>query len=221
MTSTQTPADPHRGQPISASGKPLGQAPVAMVLLHGRGATAESILTLAREFQRPNITYLAPQAAGNTWYPYPFMSPLAQNEPYLTSALGAVRAVLERLFAAGVPPAQTILLGFSQGACLATEYAARNAQRFGGVVGLSGGLIGPPGTPRDYPNSLEGTPVFLGCSDVDPHIPLERVQETTQVLSRLGGVVVEKIYPGMGHTVNHDEIAHVTAMLDSLLDSVG
>lgn len=220
MTSSQTLADPHRDQPISFSGKPLGQAPVAVVLIHGRGATAESILGLAREFQRPNVTYLAPQAAGNTWYPYPFMSPLAQNEPYLTSALNAVRGVLEKLYVAGVPPAQTILLGFSQGACLVTEYAARNAQRFGGVVGLSGGLIGPAGTSRNYPNSLEGTPVFLGCSDVDPHIPLERVQETTQVLSQLGGVVTEKIYPGMGHTVNDDEIAHITAMLDSLLDSI-
>jgi predicted esterase len=216
MNAAQTTADPHRGQPVAFWGKPLGHAPAAVVMIHGRGANAESILALAPELQRPHLTYLAPQAANNTWYPYPFLSPLEQNEPNLTSALDAVRAVLEKLYLAGVLPEQTVLLGFSQGACLVTEYAARNAQRLGGVVGLSGGLIGPQGAPRRYPNSLAGTPVFLGCSDVDPHIPLWRVQETTQVLSGLGGVVTEKIYPGMGHTINQDEIAHITALLDGL-----
>jgi phospholipase/carboxylesterase/glyoxalase family protein len=210
------PDDPHRGQPVAYTGKPLGEATAAVVMVHGRGATVESILALAPEFQRPGLTYVAPQAAGNTWYPYPFLAPLGQNEPYLTSALLTVRRVLEMLVGAGVPPERTVLLGFSQGACLVLEYAARYAQRFGGVAGLSGGLIGPPGTPRTYPNSLEGTPIFLGCSDADPHIPVERVHETTQVLAALGGVVTEKIYPGLGHTINRDEIAQVTALLDAV-----
>jgi len=186
-------------------------------MVHGRGATAESILTLADEFGRPDLAYLAPQAHGYAWYPYSFLSPMEQNEPGLSSGLATLGDLLERITAAGVPPERTILLGFSQGACLSLEFAARNARRYGGVIGLSGGLIGPPGTPRDYAGSLAGTPVFLGCSDRDPHIPRQRVDESAQVLTGLGGEVTERIYPAMGHTVNEDEIEFVQGLLAGLV----
>lgn len=208
--------DPHRGQTIVQIGQPLGTAQGVVVMVHGRGATAAGILSLAAEFGRPDLTYLAPQAAGNTWYPYSFLSPLSQNEPYLSSALAALESTLQIVADAGIPQVHTLLLGFSQGACLALEFAARHGGQFGGLVGLSGGLIGPPGTPRDYQSRLDQTPVFLGCSDIDAHIPVARVHETTQVLTALGAVVTERIYPGMGHTVNADEITQITALLDTL-----
>jgi len=206
-------AGPHQGQPLAAAGRPLGEAAAAMVMVHGRGATAESILELARELRHPDLAYLAPQAAGTTWYPYSFLAPLERNEPYLSSGLARLGEVLELLRSAGIPPERTILLGFSQGACLALEFAARNARRYGGVVGLSGGLIGPPGTPRSYAGSFAGTPVFLGCSDRDPHVPRERVDETAEVLRRMDANVTERIYPALGHTVNADELEQVRAMV--------
>lgn len=206
----------HQGQPLLQRGALLGEARAAMVLVHGRGASAADIMTLADELPYPDFAYLAPQAAGGTWYPNRFMAPIASNEPWLSSALQVLADTLASLEAAGLPPERTILLGFSQGACLATEFVARNARRYGGVVGLSGGLIGPTGTPRDYPGSLDGTPVLLGCSDVDPHIPVGRVHETAEVLRRLGAAVDERIYPGMGHTVNEDELAAVRAMMAAI-----
>ena len=187
-----------------------------MVMMHGRGARAEHILELARELPQPGFAFLAPQAAGETWYPNRFLAPLASNEPWLSSALAAVANVLVQVAAAGIPPERTLLLGFSQGACLTLEFAARNARRYGGLVGLSGGLIGPDDTPRDYPGSLDGAPVFLGCSDVDPHIPKERVHETAAILRRLGGNVTERLYPNMDHTVNRDEFEFIRGMMASL-----
>jgi len=215
-----SPNDPHRGQPVAtAAGRPLAGAPAAVVMVHGRGATAESILTLADEFGRPDLAYIAPQAHGYAWYPYSFLAPKEQNEPGLSSGLATLGDLVERIAAAGVPPERTVLLGFSQGACLSLEFAARNARnggRLGGIVGLSGGLIGPPGTTLDYAGSLAGTPVFLGCSDRDPHIPRQRVDETAEVLRSLGAEVTERIYPGMGHTVNEDEIEFVQGLLAGL-----
>jgi phospholipase/carboxylesterase len=201
---------------LLAVGEPLKTARAAMVLIHGRGATADSILSLADALDRPGFAFLAPQAPGNAWYPNSFLAPLDSNEPYLTRALETVGATIKQLEDAGIPAERTILLGFSQGACLALEYAARNARRYGGLAGLSGGLIGPDGTPRDYAGSLAGTPVFLGCSDVDFHIPAARVRESAAVLRDLGGDVTDILYPGMGHTVNQDEIDHVRAIMASL-----
>lgn len=204
---------PHDARDVVAGGAPLASAKAALILIHGRGATAESMMPLAEAFGSPEIAYLAPQASANTWYPYTFMAPLAANEPWLSSALAVIGTLVERLGARGFAAERVGLAGFSQGACLATEFAARNARRYGCVIGLSGGLIGPPGTPRNYAGSLDGTPVLLGCSDVDPHIPLERVQESTAVLSGLGAEIDERIFPGMGHTVNEDEIEAAKGML--------
>jgi predicted esterase len=208
--------DPHGGQPIRTAGAPLREAEVAMIMVHGRGASAESILTLAPALAAPGVAFLAPQAGGsqgNQWYPYGFMAPIERNEPGISSGMRAIERVLAQIGEAGIPAARTHLLGFSQGACLASEFVARHARRYGGLAVLSGALIGPDGTPRDYPGSLEGTPVFLGCSDVDSHIPAERVRESADVLRRLGGDVTLRIYPGMGHMVNDDEIEAVRAMI--------
>jgi predicted esterase len=216
MTPADVSPDPHHDQPVLAAGAPLDKAKGAMLMVHGRGASAQDILSLAMELRRPDFAYLAPQAAGNAWYPYRFMEPIESNEPWLSSALGRLAGLLAHIGAAGIPPERTLLLGFSQGACLALEFAARHARRYGGVAGLSGGLIGPDGTPRGYPGSLDGTPVFLGCSNVDPHIPQARVDESAAVLRGLGGQVTERIYPNMAHTVNRDELSAVREMLEAL-----
>jgi phospholipase/carboxylesterase len=201
---------------ILASGAPLARARAAAILVHGRGASAEDILSLGEEFGVDDMACLAPQAENGAWYPYSFLAPLAQNEPHLTNALGVVGAALDHLSREGFAAERVALIGFSQGGCLALEYAARNAQRYGAIAGLSAGLIGPPGTPRAYPGSFSGTPVFLGCSDVDGHIPLARVHESRDVLGQMGATVTERIYPRMGHTVNADEIAHVGALLKAI-----
>ena len=201
---------------LLAGGAPLQAARAAAILLHGRGGSADDILGLGTEFGHADIAYLAPQAANNTWYPYSFLAPLAQNEPHLGNALAIVGAAFDHLAHEGFAPERVALIGFSQGGCLGLEYVARNARRYGGVAGLSAGLIGPPGTPRSYPGSLGGTPVFLGCSDVDGHVPLARVHESRDVLGKLGAEVDERIYPRMGHTVNADEVAAVAALLKQI-----
>ncbi|MFC7096714.1 alpha/beta hydrolase [Halobaculum marinum] len=217
MTDIDTSAvdGPHGGQPVRHAGAALDDANAAVVMVHGRGATAHSILGMAGEFGTDDVAYLAPSAARNTWYPYSFMEETTKNQPHLDSALAFVASVVDAA-ADAVGRENVLLLGFSQGACLSSEWMARNAARYGGLVGFSGGLIGPEGTPREYDGDLDGTPVFLGCSDVDPHIPLERVKETTEVLEDLGAAVDERIYEGMGHGVNEDELAAAKAMVTSL-----
>ena len=184
-----------------------------MIMVHGRGASAEDMLALAGEIDARGVACLAPQADGRTWYPSSFLSPISDNEPGITSGIAVLAALVETLAGEGISADRIALLGFSQGACLSLEFAARHPRRYAAVVGLSGGLIGPSGTPRDYPGSLDQTPVLLGCSDVDAHIPLARVRESADVFRRMGASVDERIYPGMGHTVNDDEMAAVRALL--------
>lgn len=204
---------PHGGRPVLRRGPAPRDARLVVILAHGRGSSGDDMLGLAREFSAEDVCYLAPEAAGHTWYPYPFLAPIQQNEPYLSSALRLLGELVQQVGGDGVAPDRIVLLGFSQGACLSVEFAARHARRYAGVVALSGGLIGPPGTPRQYAGSFTGMPVFLGCSDVDPHIPLERVHETADVFRRMGASVDERIYPRMGHTVNGDELGAVDALL--------
>lgn len=209
--------DPHSGQPVAHGGPPLEEAAGAMILVHGRGASATNILGLGEALRLSDYALLAPQAANHTWYPYSFLAPMEQNEPFLSSALRRLSALVDEVIAGGVAPERLVLLGFSQGACLSLEFVARHPRRYGGVVGFSGGLIGPPGTPREYDGSLAGTPIFLGSSDPDSHIPVERVFETDEVLSEMGAVVTTRIYPGMGHTVNEEEMAFARAIATSAL----
>ena len=210
-----TTSDPHATQPVLHAGPQIADARLVAIMIHGRGAGAEDIMGLAREFASRDVAYLAPQAAGRTWYPYSFLTPMEQNEPHLTSALRLIETLVARLHEQRVPSGRIALMGFSQGACLSLEFAARHAQRFALIAGFSGGVIGPPGTPRNYPGSFDGTPVFLGCSDVDPHIPVERVHETAEVFARMGARVDKRIYPQMAHTIVKEEIEVVDALLTS------
>ncbi len=206
-------SDPHAGQPVLQSGPSPNNARLVAIVLHGRGASAEDILGLAHQFSANDIAYVAPQAAGSTWYPYSFLAPIARNEPWLGSALRVVAALVEDLAQQGIPGERLVVMGFSQGACLTLEFAARYARRYAAIVAFTGGLIGPPGTPRDYTGDFAGTPIFIGSSDVDPHVPLNRVQESTAVFRRMGAIVDERIYPRMGHTINADELQAVDALL--------
>lgn len=215
----ESTAGPHSGQPVLMTGEPLNSARAAMILLHGRGATAQDILTLVDEIEQPGFTYLAPQAASGSWYPNRFLDLTSSNQPWLASALAVVDKLLEHLQRSAVGPERTILLGFSQGGCLALEYAARNARRYGGVVGLSAGVIGADEEARQDRGFLEGTPIFLGCSDRDPHIPKERVERSEEILKSLGGKVTLRIYPNMAHTVNRDELDFIRQMSEMLFSS--
>jgi predicted esterase len=208
--------DIHGEQPVLQAGADPSEAKGAVILVHGRGATASSILGLAEAIDRPDFFYLAPQAAGNTWYPYRFMVPRQQNEPHLSSALTRVGGLVDQLASVDIPAERVVIVGFSQGACLAADFIARNPKRYGGVGVLSGGLIGDVVSPADFPGSLADTPVFVGCSDVDAHIPLERVKLTSMILGGMGAALTERIYPGMGHTVNDNEIEALQAMLDGI-----
>ena len=207
----------HRIENTLAAGASPKDAKAAVILVHGRGATPESMLPLAEAFGRDDIFYLAPRATQNTWYPNSFLAPIEMNEPWLSSALSLLGALVDRLAADGFSSDRIGIIGFSQGACLTSEFIARNARRYGMAGVLTGGIIGPPGTPRNYSGSLDGTPVFLGSSDIDPHVPLERIKETTAVLTKLGADVDERIYPRMGHTVNDDEVKAVKELLEEMV----
>lgn len=210
-------SDPHAGQPVLQAGPGLDRAAAALVLVHGRGGSPESILSIYRELALPELAALAPQAAGSTWYPQSFLAPLADNQPYLDSALRRLASIVDDLIARGIGSERLALLGFSQGACLTLEFTARHPRRYGAVIGFTGGLIGPPGTLREYPGTLAGTPGFLGAGDPDPHVPFERVRETQAVLARMGAEVELRRYPGMPHTINEDELDAARELLQAIL----
>ena len=207
---------PHDGRPIAMTGVDLDKASTAMILIHGRGATAHNILDLARVFKLPDTTYLAPEATNNSWYPDRFIAPIAKNEPYLSSALEVIQNLVFEINAAGVASNRIILGGFSQGACLSSEFVARNPMRYGALLAFSGGLIGPPGALFDYHGDLQETPVFLGCDANDFHIPVERVHETDSILTRLGARVTKRIYTDIGHTIVPAEMREAQRLLQSI-----
>jgi predicted esterase len=209
--------EPHAGTRVVSAGAPLergsGEGRAVVIAIHGRNAEPENILDLESRLAVPHVTYLAPAASGRTWYPQSFLVERSRNEPYLSSALRRIHTLVEDVVAAGVAPAQIVLLGFSQGACLACEFIYRHPVRYGGLVAFSGGLIGPPGTTWTAASGLEGTPAFLGCSDVDGHVPVVRVEESAEALTRAGADVTMRLYPGMGHLVNDDEVAHARTII--------
>jgi predicted esterase len=209
--------DPHADQPVTVQGPPLDESGRAVIMIHGRNASPRNILDLVPRLNRRGFTYLAPAAANNTWYPFSFLEPVAKNEPYLTSAISRLEHVLRDVATAGVPSSRVVLLGFSQGACLAAEFAYRHAERFGAVVLFSGGLIGPPGITWLTTRSFQRTPAFLGCSDIDAHVPERRVTETADVFSQMDADVTKRIYPGMGHLICEDEIVAAQSLLDRVV----
>jgi len=213
-------ANPHRGQPVVTAGEPLNDRGPVMIMIHGRNAAPANILSLVPRLDRAGVSYLAPAAANGTWYPYSFLSEREQNEPGLTSGLNVVDELVQLVAARGVAKRRILLLGFSQGACLTAEFAASHADRYGGVILFSGGLIGPPGTAWNYNGSFDGTPIFLGCSDIDSHVPKARVDESAAVFARMGAAVTKRIYPGMGHLVNDDEIAFAQGIMDVVRESL-
>jgi predicted esterase len=207
--------EPHANQPVVSAGAPLDAADAVVIMVHGRNAAPRNILELVDRVQRPRVSCIAPAAAGGTWYPNSFMAPRASNEPGLSSALVMLEALVTATIARGVPANKIVLLGFSQGACLTSEFVLRHPRRYGGVAIFSGGVIGVPGTTwDDVTASLDGTPMFFGCSDIDAHIPKERVLESAAVFQRLGARVTCTLYPGMGHLVNDHEIHALQQMLD-------
>lgn len=204
----------HNPNNFLTAGKPLDKATNVLVMVHGRGSSARDILALTEHLRADDFAFVAPEATGHTWYPYSFLRPTDENEPYLSSALyvlTSLRARLQSDFNFKLP--QIHWLGFSQGACLMLEFAVRNATEYGGIFGLSGGLIGPAGEFRNYQGQFSNTPVFLACSDTDSHIPKERVLETERVFRSMGADVTTKLYPNFGHTINEDELKNINLLL--------
>ena len=191
---------------IFRAGKELTKNSKVLVMLHGRGATAEDILSVASYLNVRDFALVIPQATGNTWYPYSFLAPPSQNEPWLSSALELLKDLVDDLIDKGIPFENIYFIGFSQGACLTLEFVTRNANRYGGVVAFTGGLIGDKIYQDNYKGDFKNTPIFIGTSNPDPHVPVERVHETTSILKSMNAEVTEKIYNNMGHTINQDEI---------------
>ena len=200
---------------IIAAGKELNKDSKVLIMIHGRGGSAEDILSLASHLDVKNFTLLAPQATNNTWYPYSFLAPPAQNEPWLSSALLLLKETVAGLVNQGIPAEHIYFLGFSQGACLTLEYVTRHAMQYGGVAAFTGGLIGDKIYPKNYSGDFRGTPIFIGTSDPDPHVPVERVYATSNILRNMHAEVTEKIYPNMGHTISQDEIEIVNKLIFS------
>jgi predicted esterase len=207
---------PHAGQPVLRAGVPVSEARAAVIMIHGRGAGPRNILDLVPLIGHPRAAYVAPGANGGTWYPKSFLSPIPENEPGISSGIAVIHGLIEEIVSSGVPAERIVLLGFSQGACLTCTAAQRRPTRYGGMIAFSGGLIGPPGTTWDQQGSFESTPVFFGCSDVDPHVPEPRVRESAGVYERMGASVTTRIYPGMGHLVNDDEVSFARDLLAQL-----
>ena len=193
----------------------MTEAKQALILLHGRGADANDILSFASNLEVKEYALVAPEATSNTWYPFSFLMPPKQNEPWLSSALSLVKEVVEDLMKAGLSSHNIYFAGFSQGACLTLEFATRNATRYGGIAAFTGGLIGDRLYPEHYQGNFQGTPVFIGTSNPDPHVPVERVHETASILKSMNAVVTEKVYDNMGHTINNDEINHANSLIFS------
>ena len=211
-----TAVAPHAGQPVVRAGVSLADARAAVIMIHGRGAGPRNILDLAPLIGHSGVAYLAPAASGGTWYPKSFLMPIAENEPGISSGIAVVHGLIEEVVAAGVPAERIMLLGFSQGACLTCTAAQRRPDRYGGVVAFSGGLIGPPGTRWEETGNFQSTPIFFGCSDADAHVPETRVRESAAVFERMGAAVTTRIYPGMGHLVNDDEVTFARDLLAQL-----
>ncbi|ADE02046.1 alpha/beta hydrolase [Haloferax volcanii] len=228
-TTPRSATDPHEGQEIATAGAPPQVADAAVIMLHGRGSKARHVLTLVDEFLHRGVMYLAPQAAGSSWYPAPAASPIERNEPWLTSALGRVSAALDIATDTGVPPERVVFFGFSQGACLAAEFALRNPRRYGGLVALSGSLLGPDLGSRpagddgngDHDNhgsdaDLGGTPVFFGSGRDDPRVETDRVEASARVFAELGADATSRLYEGLGHAINDDEIRVIDSFIERL-----
>lgn len=207
---------PHQKTQRATAGADADKAPGAVIFIHGRGASANSILPLSRDLDAADFHLVAPQANGNTWYPYSFLMPTEKNEPGLSSGLQAIADIITDLESKGVSKEQIILCGFSQGACLASEYVARHPARYGGLIAFSGGLIGDSVNADNYNGSLKNTPFFIGCSDIDSHIPVERVHDTAEIMEKLGAAVTKKVYPGMGHTIIADEVEHAKKIIEAV-----
>lgn len=216
--SGRSDGDPHAETAVERQGPSLSDASAAVILVHGRGGRASGMLGLAEEIGRDDVAYLAPQAHRGTWYPQSFMAPIEANQPHLDSALSKLADQVDTITDAGLPRDRTVFVGFSQGACLASEFASRNARRYGGVVALSGGLIGPEGTDFSDDGSMDGTPVFLGCGDQDPHIPVERVEESADAFEALDASVEKRLYEGMSHGIIEDEMDYVRDLVGSVAD---
>jgi phospholipase/carboxylesterase len=198
---------------VITAGKAIDQADRVLIMIHGRGGSAQDILSLAAHLNTKDYALLAPQATNNTWYPTSFLAAPAINEPWLSSAIQVVDEVVNDVLARGISKENIFFLGFSQGACLTLEYVTRNANKYGGVVALTGGLIGDKIYAENYSGDFAGTPVFLGTSNPDPHVPVSRVNETTSILQAMGADVTKKVYQNMGHTISHDEIEKANTLV--------